>query len=449
MQQQMACLQSIRSRHEGLWKIPTGGHLFPHTLPVFRAIFLRNLRKGKIYYRILLSLLFAVWLMTISVSCGRRRFYILTFRFTNSIIPSQDDPLTCNNHLATCAQVGNVIGCCTTDLDDCTAIPTTCIDYTETCGSGCRDDPETLICSSSYIPYCATYVFDSTAEFYGCYTTSGRTLQVTYLSEYYSSALGPDYTTYGDIGITTRPSSIASTGTTTDSERTSTAAGRTSESTESKSEGGGGDGGLSGGAIAGIVIGASAVVSAFAAFLIWVIVIKRKNNKNPPPPPATQPVQQIPPDGGVSPMAGSQQPGYDQPPPPMPYNQYNPIPSGYFHQENKIGPTSPTDPPQYNQPYNPQQGTGDASGYQNYNPGAPQQPQPPLGQQALSPAADYQNFSQNNSLHIPPGGLAMNEMEGSNNAPASGAIAPTQTEYELSANSAGPPEPIYEMPSAR
>ncbi|KAK2756765.1 hypothetical protein FQN54_005211 [Arachnomyces sp. PD_36] len=351
------------------------------------------------------------------------------------------DPLTCNNHLATCAQFGNDIGCCMTNLEDCTAIPTTCVQYTETCGPDCYNDPETLFCYDSYMPYCATYFFESTAEFYGCYTTSGHTLQVTYLSDYYSSALGPDYTTYGDIGITNKPSStsVASSG-------TSAAAGQTSEPID---ESGGGGGGLSGGAIAGIVVGVLAIVAFFVAFMVWVFVIKRKNNQNDPPAP-TQPVQQIPPSGGAPPVAGPQQPVYDQPPPPMPYNQHNQNGSGYFTPENKIGPTSPTDPPQYNQPYSPvipAQGSSDASGLQAYNPGAPQQPQPPLGQHAGTPT-DYQNHSQNNSIHIPPGGSGANEMDGSNGIHSSSAAPPTNPGYELSANNAGP-EPVYELSNTR
>lgn len=427
-----------------------GGRPGPHTLPVFQTVFPRNLRKGKIFYSTLLRLIFVVWLMTISVSYERRQFCILIFRFANPITPSQEHPLSCSNRHATCGQIGDNIGCCMVGLDYCTAVPTTCIDYSKTCDIDCRIDRETLYCSQSYEPYCATYFFDSTAELYGCHSTTDHTLQATHLSDYYSSVLGPGYTTYSNIGIATRPSSIPLTDATTDSGGTSTAAGQTSEPTEPKSEDGGGDGGFSAGAIAGVVVGVLAVVAGFAAFLVWVFFIKRKKNKNPspPPPPATQPVQQIAPDGGVSPMAGAQQAGYDQPPPPMPYNQYNPNGSSYFY-ENKIGPTSPTDPPQYSQPYNPPQETGHSSGYQACSPGAPQQPQSPPQLQASAPAADHQNHSHNNNIHIPPGGSTMNEMEGLNNVQVSGANPPTRTEYELGANNADPAGPIYELPIAR
>lgn len=356
---------------------------------------------------------------------------------------SQDDPLTCNNSLATCAQSGSHIGCCATSVESCTALPRACVESTESCGSACLSDPEILVCQDSDTPYCATFFFKSTAEFYGCYSTSGHTLQATYLSDYYSSVLGSDFTTYSDATITTVSHSTSSMSTTTSSVGASTAAGQIPEST-GKSEAGGGGGRLSGGAIAGIVVGVVAVAACFAAFLVWVFFVKRHNNKGPSPPPTTQPVQQIPPNSGAPPLAGTQEPIYEQPSLPMPYNQYNPNASGYY---------SPTNS-QYNQVFNPAmsppQGSSDPSGYQAYNPGTPPpQSQSPFGQHPASPSTDYQSHSQRNSVHIPAGGPMISEMDGSNITPVSSASRPAQTEYQLSANNAGPTEPIYELSSDR
>ena len=172
------------------------------------------------------------------------------------------------------------------------------------CDDECKSNSNILKCTyTSVEPYCGTYAFPSGTKLFGCRSYSGVSSQVLPLANYYSSELGPDYTT---ISVSTTSdlfpvdtstigsdetrgagAGAQSTGTeTTGKKPTSSSDADKDNNKNGKKKGSGGDG-LSGGAIAGIVIGVVAIVAAFGAFLVWVFFIKKRkdNSANNQPPP--------------------------------------------------------------------------------------------------------------------------------------------------------------------
>lgn len=235
---------------------------------------------------------------------------------------SLDSILTCVNDQAYCMYYFTAVGCCiSSDLYSCTNMPTSCIDWGQSCDSSCQNNPRILSCSRTTEPYCGTYFFSSGTRLLACFSTQYASYSVVMLKDYFSSELGPDFTTLLD-GLTSSSSSssryIYTTANTNEdishstssvstsaydsgsaSGSSTSAAGASSTSTSgsdnhpssSKNTGGG----ISSGTIAGIVVGVVPVAAAFAAFLIWVFFVKRKKNDDRNEPAASQQPPQIPP----------------------------------------------------------------------------------------------------------------------------------------------------------
>lgn len=144
-------------------------------------------------------------------------------------------------------------------------------------------DSLALKCSISTLPYCGTYVFNQNTKLYGCYSYDSVSDNISPLSQYFSSVLGPDYTTRltqttstppetytdkptdittGDYPQGTTPAQPSPTYTTPPPPKPST--------------------GLGGGAIAGIAVGCVAGVSAIL-IAIWWFILRKKDDKTPAP----------------------------------------------------------------------------------------------------------------------------------------------------------------------
>ncbi|EGD94598.1 hypothetical protein TESG_02107 [Trichophyton tonsurans CBS 112818] len=202
-----------------------------------------------------------------------------------------ENPLTCVNARATCIYTGNAAGCCLSkNINDCTTIPTTCYPSSVSCDSACSRDSLALRCSISTLPYCGTYVFNQNTKLYGCYSYASVSDNISPLSQYFSSVLGPDYASkYSATHIpssTTESSSNQPTDTGTDgSPQPSTSTSPTPGPTPTPPPPPSGAG-LGGGAIAGIVVGCVAGVSAIL-IAIWWFVLRKKPDNTPAPAPAT------------------------------------------------------------------------------------------------------------------------------------------------------------------
>lgn len=147
-----------------------------------------------------------------------------------------------------------------------------------------------LRCSISTLPYCGTYVFNQNTKLYGCYSYASVSDNISPLSQYFSSVLGPDYASkYSATHIpssTTESSSNQPTDTGTDgSPQPSTSTSPTPGPTPTPPPPPSGAG-LGGGAIAGIVVGCVAGVSAIL-IAIWWFVLRKKPDNTPAPAPAT------------------------------------------------------------------------------------------------------------------------------------------------------------------
>ncbi|PGH15715.1 hypothetical protein AJ80_05423 [Polytolypa hystricis UAMH7299] len=215
--------------------------------------------------------------------------------------------LTCANARANCIYSSTIVDCCISEeISQCTNRPTTCLNWEDECDEACQSDPLTIRCSLSTKPFCGTYYFGGGTMLLGCRSINSVTKQVVPLTEYYASALGPDYTTIAITSVednnklplspgtattsSSSSSSLTSTqGTETETETrptgssTSTADAAASEDADDDDDDDDdddrqkqGSGALSGGAIAGIVIGSVAVVAGFAAFLLWFFLVKKR-----------------------------------------------------------------------------------------------------------------------------------------------------------------------------
>ncbi|EEP81437.1 predicted protein [Uncinocarpus reesii 1704] len=352
-----------------------------------------------------------------------------------------DNLLTCVNARANCVHQGTAIGCCiSSEISECTNIPSSCINYGESCDDACKRNRRILKCTTTTEPYCGTYFFGGGSQLFGCRSYASVTSQVQQLRDYYASALGSDFTTLpaaSNILPSANPNGPPSPNTSEDP--MPTFPGFPESSTNPNSPGttpsppppqqppsggdgddgdDGGDGGnkkskLSGGAIGGIVVGACAGVGALAAFLVWFFCVKKKRDEN---------------NGNAAPVAHP--PVMHGPPPPGPHDAYGHQPNpaaGYYApvpQDNK--PLDGTQPPSYGYDKPPQPNMAEMPA-----PGG-LQPQPPM--QPQGQAADY--YNQRTSMGPPSPLSAGGTSPGSPNG-----MHPTHT---------GPvPEQIYEMGSGR
>ncbi|KAK2846351.1 hypothetical protein FQN49_005807 [Arthroderma sp. PD_2] len=269
-----------------------------------------------------------------------------------------ENPLTCVNARATCIYTGNAAGCCLSkDINDCTTIPTTCYASSASCDERCSRDSLAIKCTISTLPYCGTYVFNTNTKLFGCYSYDSVSDNISPLSQYYSSVLGPDYAS--KYSATHIPSS-----TTTSSEDPISSISDISPQPSSSILPPGPtptptqpptpppSTGLGGGPIAGIVIGCVAGVSAALIALWWFILRKRPDN-TPAPAPATAYTQNnnMPPPG-MNPQV-SQHQAYNQTPP-IAGGFYSPVeqkppteePLPIYPNEQKVAPQFAHPPPQ-------------------------------------------------------------------------------------------------------
>ncbi|EFQ99493.1 hypothetical protein MGYG_02506 [Nannizzia gypsea CBS 118893] len=263
-----------------------------------------------------------------------------------------ENPLTCVNARATCIYTGNAAGCCLSkNINDCTTIPTTCYPSSVSCDSACSRDSLALKCSISTLPYCGTYVFNQNTKLYGCYSYASVSDNISPLSQYFSSVLGPDYASkYSATHIpsTTTDTSDQPSGTTSGDFPDTTTSGHTTPypppppPPQPK--------GLGGGAIAGIVVGCVAGVSAIL-IAIWWFILRKKPDNTPAPAPATAYTQNnnMPPTG-MNPQGYNQNPavggGYYAPVEQKPPVEEQPP---TYPNEQKISPFNqpPQQPPQH------------------------------------------------------------------------------------------------------
>ncbi|KAF3482704.1 uncharacterized protein GIQ15_02028 [Arthroderma uncinatum] len=224
------------------------------------------------------------------------------------------NPLTCVNARATCIYTGNAAGCCLSkNISDCTTIPTTCYASSVSCDAACSKDSLALKCSISTLPYCGSYIFNQNTKLYGCYSYASVSDNISPLSQYFSSVLGPDYAS--KYSATHIPSSTTATESSSQESGTSVSdiSPQPSSSTDprpSPTPTPQPSTGLGAGPIAGIVVGCVAGVSAALIALWWFVL--RKKPDTPAPAPATAYTQNnnMPPTG-----MNPQHPGYNQTPP--------------------------------------------------------------------------------------------------------------------------------------
>ncbi|KAM5437081.1 hypothetical protein MferCBS31731_005497 [Microsporum ferrugineum] len=271
-----------------------------------------------------------------------------------------ENPLTCVNARATCIYTGNAAGCCLSkNINDCTTIPTTCYASSVSCDEACSKDSLALKCSISTLPYCGTYVFNKNTKLFGCYSYASVSDNISPLSQYFSSVLGPDYAS--KYSATHIPS------TTTDTysgDPTNTASDVSPNPSSSGLPHPGPtpgpnppppphSNGLGGGAIAGIAIGCVAGVSAIL-IAIWWFILRKKPDNTPAPAPATAYTQ----NNNMPPTSTNPQ-GYNQTPPVAggyyaPVEQKPPVDDQLptYPNEQKVSPFNqpPQQPPQHEMP---------------------------------------------------------------------------------------------------
>ncbi|KAL2014430.1 hypothetical protein VTN00DRAFT_1955 [Thermoascus crustaceus] len=292
--------------------------------------------------------------------------------------------LTCVNAQAYCMYYSTAAGCCiSSDLNSCTDMPTSCIDWGQTCDSSCQNNPRILSCSITTEPYCGTFFFSSGTRLLACFSTQYASSTVVMLKDYFSSELGTDFTTLLD-GLTSSLSSsryIYSTASTDEdiAHPTDSVSDSSSSSTSGKH-----GGGISGGAIAGIVVGVVAVAAAFAAFLIWVFFVKRKKNNENQPASSSHPPPQPP-----------------QSPPPMMQQQQQPYGQGHLPPSVPAGYYVPDGNKPYGQDDHPQRYSSTTTEY--FEPGIPEIQGNPIQQQSQpllsGSAAEYYNPKGNPESH--------------------------------------------------
>ncbi|KAI1921610.1 hypothetical protein LOZ65_003725 [Ophidiomyces ophidiicola] len=284
--------------------------------------------------------------------------------------------LTCVNARANCVHQGTAIGCCVSkNIQDCTNIPSTCVNSADACDAACKANTRVLKCTVSTEPYCGIYSFAGGSTLFGCRAFATVTSSVQKLDNYYSSVYGASWTTAlaastsSIIDIPTRSSG----GVSTSSSQTSstTASGSSSPSPDDNKT-------LSSGAIAGVVVGACAVVGIIVAFIIWFSCVRKKDKEatGPPiapsngPPPNQEQYTGQPPNpqlGYYAPVPQEQKPvdtaqppsyGYEKPPPspnmaempgsgpqpPLPNSLQSGQAADYYNQRASMGPPSPLSP---------------------------------------------------------------------------------------------------------
>ncbi|EAS34396.3 uncharacterized protein CIMG_05420 [Coccidioides immitis RS] len=344
-----------------------------------------------------------------------------------------DNLLTCVNARANCVHQGTAIGCCiSSEITDCTNIPSSCINYGDECDASCRSNRRILKCTTTTEPYCGTYFFGGGSKLFGCRSYASVSSQVQQLTDYYESVYGSSWRTHltssssSDFDLPSAPPEPTQTEESTPPapDETSSSPAGPSQSTgpsESQDDDDDDDGtgrgkrkkSLSGGAIAGVVVGACAGVGAIAAFLVWFFCVKKKADQNN--------------NGAAAAGAGVPPPG----PPMAPHDQYGQPQNaamGYYAPPPAVD-NKPLDgsqpPPSYGYDKVPQTDMAEMPG--NLQPPPPQQPMPPQGQ-----ANDY--YNQRVSMGPP------SPLSGSSPGSPNG-MHPTHT---------GPvPEQIYEMGPGR
>lgn len=217
--------------------------------------------------------------------------------------------LTCVNARANCVHQGTAIGCCiSSQISDCTNIPSSCVNYDDPCDAACKSNTRILKCDTTTEPYCGTYFFGGGSRLFGCRSYASVTSQVQQLTDYYASVYGSEWRTRLTADSTTTSFELPSP--TDDPEPTDDISVPGPSPTDSPSPSptptdpvdDDKDSSLGTGAIAGIVVGACAGVGAIAAFLVWFFCVKKKRDNNaaaaaqqaplmqgggpPPPPPA-------------------------------------------------------------------------------------------------------------------------------------------------------------------
>ncbi|KAI1263159.1 hypothetical protein F5Y18DRAFT_394843 [Xylariaceae sp. FL1019] len=252
----------------------------------------------------------------------------------------------CYETTGTCEHMGGYLGCCTSNLAECSStFQTACQDYTS--GYNCGASPKTRCCDS-IAPYCISWLLTSSETVVtglDCSVVSSPRVFELFASPY-SLVTSSSTATGGDVSDSTITSdSATNTRSVTSGTTTSSAAAASGSSSGSNSSTS-----VSGGVIAGGVVGGLAVLG-LVGLGVFFIRKRYSTPKAPPVPPSSPP----PPVTGPAELGGNGS-GYPQPNSWYPQQGHYAELSQNDHMELNKYP-SPSPSPVVEAPFNPVMGS--------------------------------------------------------------------------------------------